>query len=199
MTNPKDLVGASKAPLRYVPPALMIEASGPMEDGAIKYGPFNWRQYPVEVVTYVEAAIRHLFAFLDGQDNAEDSGHSHIGHAIAGLGIVADSKALGTLIDNRFTAGPAADMLRARDKSHGKPGPEATTITREALEGLVAQVPGLTIDWNGGDPVVTRDEPMPTLTIVPEHRGEYPPDTRVNGLLTCCGQSEHVIDCPQWR
>lgn len=118
--NPKDLVGAKKAPLRYVPPALMIAASGPMEDGAIKYGPFNWREYPVEVVTYVEAAIRHLLAFLDGQDRAEDSGHYHIDHAIAGLGIVVDSRELGTLIDNRFTAGPAADMLRVLDKS-GKP------------------------------------------------------------------------------
>ena len=36
-------------------------------------------------------------------------------------------------------------------------------------------------------------------TTVVEHRGEWPPDTRVNGLLTCCGQSEHPIDCPQWR
>lgn len=30
-------------------------------------------------------------------------------------------------------------------------------------------------------------------------RGEWPPDTRVGGLLTCCGQSEHPVDCPQWR
>jgi hypothetical protein len=32
-----------------------------------------------------------------------------------------------------------------------------------------------------------------------EYRGEWPPDTRVGGLLTCCGQSEHVLTCPQWR
>lgn len=31
------------------------------------------------------------------------------------------------------------------------------------------------------------------------YRGEWPPDTRVGGLLTCCGQREHSIDCPQWR
>jgi hypothetical protein len=115
--NPKDLVGAKKAPLRYVPAALMIEASGPMEDGAIKYGPFNWREQPVEMVTYLEAIQRHLLALLDGQDYAEDSGHSHLGHIIAGAGIIADAKANGTLIDNRFAPGPAADMLRERDKS----------------------------------------------------------------------------------
>jgi hypothetical protein len=95
----------------------MIEASGPMEDGAIKYGPFNWREQPVEMVTYLEAIQRHLLALLDGQDYAEDSGHSHLGHIIAGAGIIADAKANGTLIDNRFAPGPAADMLRERDKS----------------------------------------------------------------------------------
>lgn len=115
--NPKDLVGSKKAPLRYVPPALAIAASGPMEDGAIKYGPFNWRTQPVEVLTYIEAVFRHLYAYLDGQDDAEDSGHSHIDHAIAGLGIIADARANGSLIDNRYAAGPAADMLRARDKT----------------------------------------------------------------------------------
>ena len=32
-----------------------------------------------------------------------------------------------------------------------------------------------------------------------ENRGVWPPDTRVGGLLTCCGASEHTLDCPQWR
>ena len=117
MSNPKDLVGSKKAPLRYVPPALAIAASGPMEDGAIKYGPFNWREQPVEVLTYIEAVFRHLYAYLDGQDDAEDSGHSHIDHAIAGLGIIADARAHGSLIDNRYAKGPAAGMLRERDKT----------------------------------------------------------------------------------
>jgi hypothetical protein len=34
---------------------------------------------------------------------------------------------------------------------------------------------------------------------VANYRGVWPPDTRVAGLLTCCGQPEHPIDCPQWR
>lgn len=32
-----------------------------------------------------------------------------------------------------------------------------------------------------------------------ENRGDWPPDTRVAGLLTCCGQTEHNIACPQYR
>lgn len=37
------------------------------------------------------------------------------------------------------------------------------------------------------------------LSVQVENRGEWPPDTRVSGRLTCCGQSEHPITCPQWR
>jgi dATP/dGTP diphosphohydrolase len=32
-----------------------------------------------------------------------------------------------------------------------------------------------------------------------QNRGDWPPDTRVGGYLTCCGQTEHPLDCPQWR
>jgi hypothetical protein len=39
---------------------------------------------------------------------------------------------------------------------------------------------------------------MPPLVTF-DNRGEWPPDTRVNGLLTCCGQSEHPITCSQYR
>jgi len=30
-------------------------------------------------------------------------------------------------------------------------------------------------------------------------RGVWPPDTRVAGRLTCCGQSEHPLECPFYR
>ena len=115
--NPKDLVGAKKAALRYVPPAVEIEASGPMEDGAKKYGPYNWREQPVSMMTYIEAIKRHLAALIDGEDTAQDSGHSHVGHIIAGAGIIADAKANGTLIDDRPAKGPAPKMLAERDRS----------------------------------------------------------------------------------
>ena len=32
-----------------------------------------------------------------------------------------------------------------------------------------------------------------------ENRGEWPPDTRVGPYLTCCGATEHTLDCPQFR
>lgn len=115
--NPKDLVGARKSPVALVPGALVLWAAPAAKNGADKYGPFNWRQYPVEVMTYIEAMQRHLAAFVDGQDLAEDTGIHHLSHVAAGLGILCDSISLGIAIDNRPPKGPAADILRSQDHS----------------------------------------------------------------------------------
>jgi len=36
---------------------------------------------------------------------------------------------------------------------------QTVSITRAALEGLIGQVPGLSMEWNGGYPIVIRNEP----------------------------------------
>jgi len=114
--NPKDLVGARKAPLTLVPPSAVIAMAEAMGNGADKYGPYNWRDQPVQVRTYIEAALRHLYAYLDGQWAAEDTGISHLAHAMAGLAILYDATTLGSIDDNRSTGG-AAGELRRQDKS----------------------------------------------------------------------------------
>ena len=115
--NPKDLVGAKKAPMDLVPPAGAIMSAPAHKNGADKYGPFNWRLQPVQAMTYVAAVRRHLDAWVDGQDNAPDTGIHHFSHALAGMNILADAYGLGNLIDNRPPKGPAADMLAAQDHS----------------------------------------------------------------------------------
>lgn len=115
--NPKDLVGSKKAPLSVVPESAVIAMSDAMKNGADKYGAFNWRSIPVEAMTYVEAAKRHIAAWVDGEDLAEDSGVHHLHHAMATLAILIDSKEMGILKDNRPPQGPSAHMLRERDNS----------------------------------------------------------------------------------
>lgn len=117
MSNPKDLVGAKKAPMDLVPAAGAIMSAPAHQNGADKYGPFNWRLNPVQMMTYLAAMRRHMDALIDGQDVAEDTGIHHLSHIIAGANILADAMGLGNLIDNRPPKGPAADMLRAQDKS----------------------------------------------------------------------------------
>jgi hypothetical protein len=62
--------------------------------------------------------LRHLFALIDGQDLAEDTGVHHLKHVLAGGGILLDGLAIpGGVVDNRPPKGPAAGLLRAQDKS----------------------------------------------------------------------------------
>lgn len=117
MSNPKDLVGAKKAPMDLVPAAGAIMSAPAHKNGADKYGPFNWRLNPVQMMTYLAAMRRHMDALIDGQDFAEDTGIHHLSHILAGANILADAMGLGNLIDNRPPKGPAADMLRAQDHS----------------------------------------------------------------------------------
>jgi len=115
-TNPKDLLGIKKAPLRFVPHALRILAAPAMALGAGKYGPYNWRSNAVKLSVYLEAIDRHLAAYADRQDTDPESGASHLSHVAACLAIIADAEGIGKLIDDRpAVTGPAADLLLAQD------------------------------------------------------------------------------------
>lgn len=107
-TNPKSAVGQLKAPLRLVPPVVIARIAEAFNDGAIKYGPFNWRDNGVAVSVYYEAAMRHLGYYWDGEDLASDSRVRHLAHAAACLAIIMDAESIGMLIDDRPTKGAMA-------------------------------------------------------------------------------------------
>lgn len=110
-TNPKDLLGATKPNLHLVPPALTIHTAKAMENGAKKYGPYNWRSKKVRATIYLDGALRHIVSYLDGEERAPDSGVHHLGHAAACLGILLDALETGNLIDDRPTPGKAAQII----------------------------------------------------------------------------------------
>lgn len=116
LANPKDALGAKKPPLTLVPPALAIYTSRVMELGAKKYGPYNWREFPVKYTVYIEAAMRHLYAAFDGEDIDPESNMPHIAHAAACMAILLDALALGNLIDDRPIKGPAAKSIQQLTK-----------------------------------------------------------------------------------
>jgi hypothetical protein len=138
--NPKDLIGATKAPLNLVPPALFIEVAPVMALGAKKYGPYNWRESKVKLSVYLTAILRHTLAALDGQWEDPESGRPHVAHVGAGVGIILDADASGQLIDDLPKPGPAAKLLAAlagQDGSLGVPAPEdrlPLTATEAVLE-----------------------------------------------------------------
>lgn len=99
--NPKDLQGLMKPPLHLVSPTSVLWEAMAMRDGAIKYGPYNWRDKAVIASIYVAAADRHMKLWFEGERCAPDSGVHHLGHAKACLGIILDAEAMGCLIDDR--------------------------------------------------------------------------------------------------
>lgn len=116
-TNPKDLIGIKKVRLSLVPPSSIVYQALAMEDGAKKYGPYNWRLNKVQASIYVDAAMRHLTSWFDGEDNAEDSQKPHLAHALACLGILVDAKETGNLVDDRPKAGSTSALIERFKKS----------------------------------------------------------------------------------
>lgn len=110
-TNPKDRLGVLKPRLSLVPPASTLYEALAMEDGANKYGPYNWRQKKVKLSIYIDAFKRHVDSFWDGEDNASDSGKPHLAHAKACLGIIIDALETGNLIDDRPTKGTMSALV----------------------------------------------------------------------------------------
>lgn len=100
-TNPKDLIGAKKVSLTKIPPVALAHCATAMMDGARKYSSYNWRAKDVQADIYVDAALRHLLAWFDGEETAEDSQVHHLGHAMACCAILMDAQACGGLVDNR--------------------------------------------------------------------------------------------------
>jgi hypothetical protein len=202
--NPKDAIGSRKAPLGLIPATLLPFVAPAMAVGAAKYGPMNWREQPVQAMIYAEAAMRHLLAWVDGQNEAEDTDVNHIAHALAGLAILADAIASDNLIDNRPPAGATADLLRAQDRSltvvpapvyeapNTDADPQPAKDPEHEGEHIAAQylVNCPRCDW------LMKQDPW---AFAPDHHGE----DGVTWQERCnvCGVAfgEHVLDCSNYH
>lgn len=110
-TNPKDLLGMKKVSISKLPPVGIVHGAHGMMNGAVKYGPYNWRGNKVIASIYYDAIMRHAMAFFDGEDIAADSGVTHLGHIIACASILLDAEATGNLVDDRPKGGKTAQVL----------------------------------------------------------------------------------------
>ena len=110
--NPKQAYGDKKVPLQNIPPAALVYQGMALKEGARKYGAYNWRENDVEYMTYVGATMRHLAAFVDGENIDPDSGNPHLAHAMASLAILVDAIEGDCGIDNRPEAGPAPRLMQ---------------------------------------------------------------------------------------
>lgn len=100
-TNPKDLLGNKKIDLTRISAFAEAHEAFAMMDGREKYGGYNWREKEVRAEIYVAACLRHIKAWYEGEEYANDSLAHHLGHARACLGILIDAMETGNLIDDR--------------------------------------------------------------------------------------------------
>ena len=106
--NPKAIAGRSRFPqLSVVPSTSLAWLAEAHADGAAKYGTLNWRSQPHSMSSLIDAALRHLLALKEGEDHAADSLLPHAAHVMAGMSVLLDAAACGTLIDDRTC--PRAD------------------------------------------------------------------------------------------
>lgn len=99
MTGTKHDSG--KPMLALCPPAAIELMGQAMTYGASKYGQFNYLG-GISSIRLLSAALRHIFAYLKGEDLDPESGISHIGHALACLGMLGEMTRLKPELDDRF-------------------------------------------------------------------------------------------------
>lgn len=65
----------------------MMELGAVLGHGARKYNPDNWKKGGVDAIPrFIGAALRHIFAYKEGQQrDPESGGGHHIAHAMASL------------------------------------------------------------------------------------------------------------------
>jgi hypothetical protein len=92
---------AGKSPISLIPFEAIKETARAFDFGAKKYGRYNFRN-GIEYSRLIDAAIRHIGAFYEGQDIDEESGYNHIGHAIANLSMLIYMYENKKELDDRF-------------------------------------------------------------------------------------------------
>lgn len=100
LANPKDAAGRAKLPLHLWPATATAYGAIGFLEGQLKYGRLNWRATPVYASIYYEAAMRHMNAWMEGEEFTVEGG-PHLGNALACIAIIVDATTNGTLIDDR--------------------------------------------------------------------------------------------------
>lgn len=62
----------------------LVQITRALDFGSKKYDAHNWRK-GMRYTRLMDASLRHLFAFNDGEDLDQESGISHIAHAACSL------------------------------------------------------------------------------------------------------------------
>ena len=91
-----------KPQLYLLPPKSINEVGKVLTFGAEKYDPHNWRKVDDLQNRYTSAALRHIFAHIDGESVDEETGLSHLAHAMCCLLFKLEDELIGESEEERL-------------------------------------------------------------------------------------------------
>lgn len=94
---------SGKPPLALLPFASLEAVAQVMAFGAEKYGTHNWRDGR-GWLSFASAALRHLGAWIEGENDDKESGQSHLAHAACCLLFLLNYQEEGVGEDDRYNS-----------------------------------------------------------------------------------------------
>lgn len=94
---------AGKAPLSLIPRSGLEGIARVMAFGAKKYGRNNWRN-GMDWSRLIDAGLRHVEAFNDGEDRDPETGELHLYHALCCFLFLAEYYECGLGSDDRYSS-----------------------------------------------------------------------------------------------
>lgn len=91
---------AGKPPLSWIPVSALEAEARVLAFGGNKYGRNNWRK-GLSWTRVLDAGLRHIFAFLEGEDVDPETGLSHLAHARCNLAFVIEYTKTHPELDDR--------------------------------------------------------------------------------------------------
>lgn len=96
-----------KPPLALIPRRAVEKEAEVLEFGKNKYDSWNWAS-GIAWSRLLDAVLRHVYAYADGEDLDPESGISHLAHARCGLGFLLDYEQSHPELDDRRPRQPEA-------------------------------------------------------------------------------------------
>ena len=93
---------AGKAPLALLPASALVEIAYVLDFGMRKYAAWNWKA-GFAWSRLASACLRHVFAWLAGENRDPESGLSHLAHAACCLLFLLDFEKNKIGQDDRYT------------------------------------------------------------------------------------------------
>jgi hypothetical protein len=100
---------SGKPPMGLLPTKSLVEIAKVLAFGKQKYAAHNWRN-GLQWSRLIDASLRHLTAFNDGEDKDPESGLSHLAHAGCCILFLLEFEATKPELDDRYKVpAPAVD------------------------------------------------------------------------------------------